>query len=153
MSRMLRTILAAAIVAGLLVFGSIASPAPASAATGRGNAYVAFPLALGNCPSGGKVTRVWASNGDLWSTDITGEKGDDKLYVKVNLNQVNEISYKVFCSKSWYRTGSGWSVVSQASITPTYNKQTFWLGPFGVWYKTKGTKSTPSKVIKTWYDG
>jgi hypothetical protein len=95
------------------------------------NVYVSLPTWLGNCPGGGSVTGIWAANGDLWSTPAAGDWGDDLVYPKVNLYASNQISAQPFCNRPWYKGGSYYGPAVTATIYPTRQGQTFWIGPVG----------------------
>jgi hypothetical protein len=103
---------------------------PAEAA-GNANVYIAYPTFDGSCPNGGKVTGIWAANGNIWSTPSGGDWGDDLIYPRVNLYTWNQISAQPYCSRPWYDGGGYYGVPSSVSIYPTRNGMTFWVGPLG----------------------
>ena len=122
-SRAVMSVLAA--VAAVLV---TLVTAPAASAAPMGWIYISAPTWLGNCASGqaGRMVYMQAAVGNTWSG---GDAGDDLLYVKVRLNENQQVSYTGFCSKGRIpQSGVG------QIIRPTRNNQTVWLGPAGVRY-------------------
>jgi hypothetical protein len=100
--------------------------APAQAAT-VGNVYISFPKWEGNCPNGGSVQRIWASDGlQTWNWDA----GDDLIYGKVYLGVTNSIQYELFCQTTWYGLGY-YQPGTWTNFVPTRNGQTIWVGPWG----------------------
>jgi hypothetical protein len=123
-----------ALVATIASCAIIASVAAASSQASYGNVYVSFPTWLGNCPGGGNVVGIYAANSYIWSTPATGDWGDDLIYPGVVMfagAPYNQISAQNICSRPWYRGGNYRSTPVSASIYPTRNGQTFWVGPFG----------------------
>lgn len=107
----------------LAAFGVVAVGPSAHAAT-IGNMYISFPRWLGNCPNGDSVTAIWATDGpQTWN----GDAGDDLIYGKVYLNQVNSIQYTLYCKTSW--RGGYYQPGVSMRFTPTRNGQTIWVGP------------------------
>lgn len=126
MFRKLRSVWAAlgAVVIALTV---TVVAAPAASAAPLGWVYISTPTWLGNCPAGGSVTQLRAAVGNTWSG---GDAGDDLLYVKVRLNENQQVSYTAFCN----RWPGYWQPGVAQNIRPTRNNQTVWIGPLGVRY-------------------
>lgn len=110
----------------LLVGGLVATATPAQAAY-TGNIYIAFPKWLGNCPKGGSVKRIWASNGlSTWNWD----QGDDLVYGRSTIGAWSSVQYTLFCQTTWYGLGyyqPGFST----SYYATRSGQTVFVGPGG----------------------
>ncbi len=125
----LRAFAVAAVMLAATITPMIAAP-PVQALP-YSNVYVSFPTWLGNCPGGGSVTRIYAANGNIWSTPPNGDWSDDLIYPRVNLNSSNQISAQLYCSRPWYQGGDYWGPAVGVSIYPTRGGQTFWVGPAG----------------------
>ena len=110
-----------------LAVAPAASAAPVRVRTGW--IYISAPTWLGNCEGGdaGHLIYMTAVVGDTWHG---GDAGNDLLYVKVKLNENQQVSYSGFCSRARIPE-PGVSV----TIRPTRNNQTFFLGPEGVRHK------------------
>jgi hypothetical protein len=124
-----RCVLAA--LAAIAAVGISATFAEASQAA-YGNVYVSFPTWLGNCPGGGSVTGIYATNGNVWSTSGYGDWGDDLIYPRVVMNvgaPYNQINAQLVCSGSY--GGRYYGPAVSAAIYPTRGGQTFWIGPAG----------------------
>lgn len=97
--------------------GSFMATPPADAATGY--VYLVVPKWWGWCPgSSNYATWVGYVNSNVSSG---GDSGDDIVYARVNLNQPNTITMAVHCRRTLPQG-------SQATIRPTRNNQTFWMG-------------------------
>jgi hypothetical protein len=122
------------VVAPIASLATMASFAAASSQASYGNVYVSFPTWLGNCPGGGSVVDINASNSNVWSTPAGGDWGDDLIYPRVVMfvgAPYNQISAQNLCSRPWYRGGNYWAPAVSAGISPSRNGQTFWIGPLG----------------------
>lgn len=111
----------ALILAATLGSSVLASPAHAATA----HVYISFPTWLGNCPGGGSVVAINASTP---LDSVAGDTGDDLVYLRVNLNQRNQINATVGCRN---RGVLVWNTVTRSDPVPTYGGQTLWVGPAG----------------------
>jgi hypothetical protein len=127
MSRFLRRVRGLLVVMALALGVTIVS-APAASAAPYGWVYISAPTWQGNCSAGGSVVNMNAAVGNTWSG---GDAGDDLLYVRVRLNENQQVSYSAFCNK--WPVGYWQPGVAQ-TIKPTRNNQTVWVGPLGVRY-------------------
>ena len=104
---------AMAIAAGT---ATVAAAAPAEAAT-YGYVYLVTPQWWGWCPNS-SITFVHFTVAGI---SDGGDSGDDVVYARVALNQNNNVSMSDACRWS---TPMG----SLATIYPTRNNETFWMG-------------------------
>ncbi|MEV0283452.1 MULTISPECIES: hypothetical protein [unclassified Kribbella] len=112
----------AALSALAVVYGITTTDVPAAqtATTGR----VSVVYGNWNCPNGGKVTAIQASNAGLWKTNW--DRGDAVITPKVHLGQSNTINANLYCSATRARRGV-YVYATNRTFTPTANDQTFWL--------------------------